>query len=86
MVQFHVNYEGIKSCVSLCHSNTEITRVIAVCNVQPGLKTLKQLHNTYFHKLNSLGQYTQFHIDRKGEIEGVSTSVLYYCLGLAKLS
>ena len=36
----------VQLCVGVRHSNTKITRVIAECNVQSGLKTLKQLYRS----------------------------------------
>ena len=47
-VESHVKSDGIIMC-DLCRSNTEITWVIAVCNVQSGLKTLKWLYQQDMH-------------------------------------
>ena len=40
--------------MSLDRSNTEITLVIAVCNVQSGLKTLKRLYNIAWMKTSHM--------------------------------
>ena len=42
-VESHVNSDGV-IMRDLCRSNAEIMWVIAVCNVQSGLKTLKRLY------------------------------------------